>query len=165
MVDMVLLLHGNAQPLSRIQPQLTAFFTQHYLQGRPPTDANINVSAPGGGPRGERGSGEGGSGDEGCGGGSGMSDGHVHTEGGVLTAATPDMMLFGLLLQTAAEELINGLEEYIVESFVRLILHTHQPVYSSLITTINQPWLAGPGDGLWVLSVHIPTIKLLRITR
>ena len=76
----------------------------------------------------------------------------------------PDMMLFGLLLQTAAEELINGLEEYIVESFVRLILHTHQPVYSSLITTINQPWLAGPGDGLWVLSVHIPTIKLLSLT-
>ena len=33
-------------------------------------------------------------------------------------------MLLGLLLQTAAEELINGLEEYIVESFVRLILHT-----------------------------------------
>ena len=50
MVDMVLLLHGNAQPLSRIQPQLNAFFTQHYLQGRPATDANITVSAPGGGP-------------------------------------------------------------------------------------------------------------------
>ncbi|XP_051526537.1 large proline-rich protein BAG6 isoform X2 [Myxocyprinus asiaticus] len=41
MVDMVLLLHGNPQPLSRIQPQLTAFFTEHYLQGREPTDANI----------------------------------------------------------------------------------------------------------------------------
>lgn len=44
MVDMVLLLHGNAQPISRIQPQLTEFFNQHYLQGREPTDANINVS-------------------------------------------------------------------------------------------------------------------------
>uniref|UniRef100_A0A8C1ZYM8 Large proline-rich protein BAG6 n=1 Tax=Cyprinus carpio TaxID=7962 RepID=A0A8C1ZYM8_CYPCA len=41
MVDMVLLLHGNPQPLSRIQPQLTAFFTEHYLQAREPTDANI----------------------------------------------------------------------------------------------------------------------------
>ena len=48
MVDMVLLLlHGNAQPLSRIQPQLTGFFTEHYLQGRPPTDANIAVSEKG----------------------------------------------------------------------------------------------------------------------
>uniref|UniRef100_A0A672ME35 Large proline-rich protein BAG6 n=1 Tax=Sinocyclocheilus grahami TaxID=75366 RepID=A0A672ME35_SINGR len=44
MVDMVLLLHGNPQPLSRIQPQLMAFFTEHYLQGREPTDANIAVS-------------------------------------------------------------------------------------------------------------------------
>uniref|UniRef100_A0A8B9KIJ7 Large proline-rich protein BAG6 n=1 Tax=Astyanax mexicanus TaxID=7994 RepID=A0A8B9KIJ7_ASTMX len=60
MVDMVLLLHGNPQPLSRIQPELTAFFTEHYLQGREPTDANI---------------------------------------------------------ATAAEDLINGLEEYIAESF------------------------------------------------
>lgn len=44
MVDMVLLLHRNAQPLSRIQTQLTDFFTEHYLQGREPTDANIAVS-------------------------------------------------------------------------------------------------------------------------
>uniref|UniRef100_A0AAY4DJT8 Large proline-rich protein BAG6 n=1 Tax=Denticeps clupeoides TaxID=299321 RepID=A0AAY4DJT8_9TELE len=44
MVDMVLLLHGNPQPLGRIQPQLSAFFTEHYLQGREPTDANIAVS-------------------------------------------------------------------------------------------------------------------------
>uniref|UniRef100_A0A673YLM3 Large proline-rich protein BAG6 n=1 Tax=Salmo trutta TaxID=8032 RepID=A0A673YLM3_SALTR len=43
MVDMVLLLHGNAQPLSRIQPQLADFFNQHYLQGPEPTDANINT--------------------------------------------------------------------------------------------------------------------------
>uniref|UniRef100_A0A4W4GNC8 Large proline-rich protein BAG6 n=1 Tax=Electrophorus electricus TaxID=8005 RepID=A0A4W4GNC8_ELEEL len=60
MVDMVLLLHGNPQPLSRIQPELSAFFREHYLQGREPTDANI---------------------------------------------------------ATAAEDLINGLEEYIAESF------------------------------------------------
>ncbi|XP_052440852.1 large proline-rich protein BAG6 isoform X1 [Carassius gibelio] len=60
MVDMVLLLHGNPQPLSRIQPQLTAFFVEHYLRGREPTDANI---------------------------------------------------------ASAAEDLINGLEEYIAESF------------------------------------------------
>eukprot|EP00063_Salmo_salar_P058610 XP_014033445.1 PREDICTED: large proline-rich protein BAG6-like [Salmo salar] len=45
MVDMVLLLHGNAQPLSRIQPQLTDFFNQHYLQGPEPTDANINAAS------------------------------------------------------------------------------------------------------------------------
>ncbi|TRY66665.1 hypothetical protein DNTS_007999 [Danionella cerebrum] len=45
MVDMVLLLHGNSQPLSRIQPQLTAFFTEHYLQGQEPTDANIARAA------------------------------------------------------------------------------------------------------------------------
>ncbi|XP_035651585.1 large proline-rich protein BAG6-like isoform X5 [Oncorhynchus keta] len=60
MVDMVLLLHGNAQPISRIQSQLTDFFNQHYLQGPEPTDANINA---------------------------------------------------------ASEDLINGLEEYITESF------------------------------------------------
>ncbi|XP_062866255.1 large proline-rich protein BAG6 [Trichomycterus rosablanca] len=60
MVDMVLLLHGNPQPLSRIQPELSSFFTEHYLQGREPTDSNI---------------------------------------------------------ATAAEDLINGLEEYISESF------------------------------------------------
>ncbi|KAM6958805.1 large proline-rich protein BAG6 [Aplochiton taeniatus] len=45
MVDMVLLLHGNAQPLSRIQPQLTDFFAEHCLQGREPTDANIAAAA------------------------------------------------------------------------------------------------------------------------
>ncbi|XP_048057229.1 large proline-rich protein BAG6 isoform X2 [Megalobrama amblycephala] len=60
MVDMVLLLHGNPQPLSRIQPQLTAFFNEHYLQGREPNDANI---------------------------------------------------------ASASEDLINGLEEYVAESF------------------------------------------------
>ncbi|KAI5099109.1 large proline-rich protein BAG6, partial [Silurus meridionalis] len=45
MVDMVLLLHGQSQPLSRIQPQLAQFFQEHYLQGREPTEANIAVSA------------------------------------------------------------------------------------------------------------------------
>ncbi|XP_035769091.1 large proline-rich protein BAG6 [Neolamprologus brichardi] len=45
MVDMVLLLHGNAQPLRRIQPQLTDFFTEHYLQDQEPTDANIAAAA------------------------------------------------------------------------------------------------------------------------
>ncbi|XP_051519709.1 large proline-rich protein BAG6-like [Myxocyprinus asiaticus] len=44
-VDMVVLLHGNPQPLSRIQPQLTAFFTDHYLQYREPTDPNITRAA------------------------------------------------------------------------------------------------------------------------
>lgn len=43
MVDMVLLLHGQHQPLSRIQPQLTRFFTEQYLHGGEPSDANIAV--------------------------------------------------------------------------------------------------------------------------
>ncbi|KAK7899619.1 hypothetical protein WMY93_020472 [Mugilogobius chulae] len=45
MVDMVLLLHGNAQPLSRVQPQLTNFFSQHFLQGREPTHQNIQSAS------------------------------------------------------------------------------------------------------------------------
>ncbi|XP_026011350.1 large proline-rich protein BAG6 isoform X1 [Astatotilapia calliptera] len=45
MVDMVLLLHGNAQPLRRIRPQLTDFFTEHYLQEQEPSDANIAAAA------------------------------------------------------------------------------------------------------------------------
>ncbi|XP_036419773.1 large proline-rich protein BAG6 isoform X2 [Colossoma macropomum] len=45
MVDMVLLLHGQAQPLSRIQPQLSQFFSEHYLQGREPTEDNITAAA------------------------------------------------------------------------------------------------------------------------
>lgn len=43
MVDMVVLLHGNPQPLSRIQPELATFFNEHYLNGQEPTDANISV--------------------------------------------------------------------------------------------------------------------------
>uniref|UniRef100_A0A3P9N7A2 BCL2-associated athanogene 6 n=1 Tax=Poecilia reticulata TaxID=8081 RepID=A0A3P9N7A2_POERE len=45
MSDLVLLLHGQHQPLSRIQPQLAQFFTQNYLSGREPTDQNIAAAA------------------------------------------------------------------------------------------------------------------------
>ncbi|KAG1952241.1 large proline-rich protein BAG6 isoform X1 [Pimephales promelas] len=45
MVDMVLLLHGQHQPLGRIQPQLAQFFIEHFLQGRDPTEANITAAA------------------------------------------------------------------------------------------------------------------------
>nr|XP_029535686.1 large proline-rich protein BAG6-like isoform X2 [Oncorhynchus nerka] len=47
MVDLVLLLHGQNQPLGRIQTQLSQFFTQHYLNGSEPTDHNIAVAADG----------------------------------------------------------------------------------------------------------------------
>ncbi|KAK6326204.1 hypothetical protein J4Q44_G00018490 [Coregonus suidteri] len=47
MVDLVLLLHGQNQPLGRIQTQLAEFFTQHYLNGREPTDHNIAAAADG----------------------------------------------------------------------------------------------------------------------
>ncbi|XP_008279591.1 large proline-rich protein BAG6-like [Stegastes partitus] len=81
MVDMVLLLHGNAQPLSRIQPQLTAFFTEHYLQGREPTDANI---------------------------------------------------------ATAAEDLINGLEEYIAESFATVTVREGVDIVQTNLSFLRQ---------------------------
>ncbi|XP_041843065.1 large proline-rich protein BAG6 isoform X2 [Melanotaenia boesemani] len=45
MSDLVMLLHGQHQPLGRIQPQLTQFFTQNYLNGREPTDQNIAAAA------------------------------------------------------------------------------------------------------------------------
>ncbi|XP_071763203.2 large proline-rich protein BAG6 isoform X1 [Centroberyx gerrardi] len=45
MSDLVLLLHGQHQPLGRIQPQLAQFFTQNYLNGREPTDQNIAAAA------------------------------------------------------------------------------------------------------------------------
>ncbi|XP_034030093.1 large proline-rich protein BAG6 isoform X2 [Thalassophryne amazonica] len=45
MSDLVVLLHGQHQPLSRIQPQLTQFFNQNYLGGREPTDQNIAAAA------------------------------------------------------------------------------------------------------------------------
>ncbi|XP_061764320.1 large proline-rich protein BAG6 isoform X2 [Nerophis ophidion] len=44
-VDIVLLLNGTAQPITRIQPQLTDFFTEHYLQGQEPTEPNIARAA------------------------------------------------------------------------------------------------------------------------
>uniref|UniRef100_A0A672ZZY3 BCL2-associated athanogene 6 n=1 Tax=Sphaeramia orbicularis TaxID=375764 RepID=A0A672ZZY3_9TELE len=44
MSDLVMLLHGQHQPLGRIQPQLAQFFRQNYLNGREPTDQNIAVS-------------------------------------------------------------------------------------------------------------------------
>ncbi|GAA6226704.1 large proline-rich protein BAG6-like isoform X1 [Lates japonicus] len=81
MVDMVLLLHGNAQPLSRIQPQLTDFFTEHYLQGREPSDANI---------------------------------------------------------ATAAEELINGLEEYIAESFATVTVREGVDIIQTNLSFLRQ---------------------------
>ncbi|XP_078146530.1 large proline-rich protein BAG6 isoform X2 [Centroberyx gerrardi] len=81
MVDMVLLLHGNAQPLSRIQPQLTEFFTEHYLQGREPTDVNI---------------------------------------------------------ATAAEDLINGLEEYIAESFATVTVREGVDIVQTNMSFLRQ---------------------------
>ncbi|XP_032390750.1 large proline-rich protein BAG6 isoform X2 [Etheostoma spectabile] len=81
MVDMVLLLHGNAQPLSHIQPQLSDFFTEHYLQGREPTDANI---------------------------------------------------------ATAAEELIDGLEEYIAESFATVTVQEGVDIIQTNLSILRQ---------------------------
>ncbi|XP_039973118.1 large proline-rich protein BAG6 isoform X1 [Xiphias gladius] len=45
MSDLVMLLHGQHHPLGRIQPQLSQFFTQNYLNGIEPTDQNIAESA------------------------------------------------------------------------------------------------------------------------
>ncbi|XP_072317777.1 large proline-rich protein BAG6 isoform X2 [Eucyclogobius newberryi] len=45
MSDLVLLLHGQHQPLGRIQPQLAHFFRQNYLSGREPTEQNIADAA------------------------------------------------------------------------------------------------------------------------
>nr|XP_046182878.1 large proline-rich protein BAG6-like isoform X3 [Oncorhynchus gorbuscha] len=81
MVDMVLLLHGNAQPISRIQSQLTDFFNQHYLQGPEPTDANINA---------------------------------------------------------ASEDLINGLEEYITESFATVTVREGVDIIQTNIAFLRQ---------------------------
>ncbi|XP_066215822.1 large proline-rich protein BAG6 isoform X13 [Saccopteryx leptura] len=44
MVDVVMLLHGHFQPLQRLQPQLRAFFHQHYLGGQEPTPGNIRMA-------------------------------------------------------------------------------------------------------------------------
>uniref|UniRef100_A0A3Q1BEV2 Large proline-rich protein BAG6 n=1 Tax=Amphiprion ocellaris TaxID=80972 RepID=A0A3Q1BEV2_AMPOC len=81
LVDVVLLLHGNAQPLSRIQSQLCDFFTEHYLQGQEPTDANI---------------------------------------------------------ATAAEDLINGLEEYIAESFATVTVREGVDIVQTNLSFLRQ---------------------------
>ncbi|XP_050775535.1 large proline-rich protein BAG6 isoform X5 [Gopherus flavomarginatus] len=44
MVDVVMLLHGQFQPLQRVQPQLRHFFHQEYLGGREPSDHNVRVA-------------------------------------------------------------------------------------------------------------------------
>ncbi|KYO40755.1 large proline-rich protein BAG6 [Alligator mississippiensis] len=44
MVDMVMLLHGQFQPLQRIQPQLRRFFHEEYLHGREPSDRNLRAA-------------------------------------------------------------------------------------------------------------------------
>uniref|UniRef100_A0A8C3HN95 BCL2-associated athanogene 6 n=1 Tax=Chrysemys picta bellii TaxID=8478 RepID=A0A8C3HN95_CHRPI len=44
MVDVVMLLHGQFQPLQRVQPQLRRFFHQEYLGGREPSDHNVAAS-------------------------------------------------------------------------------------------------------------------------
>ncbi|XP_041068611.1 large proline-rich protein BAG6-like isoform X2 [Carcharodon carcharias] len=44
MVDMIMLLHGQFQPLQRIQPQLNSFFREQYLNNQEPTEQNIRAS-------------------------------------------------------------------------------------------------------------------------
>uniref|UniRef100_A0A670HXJ5 BCL2-associated athanogene 6 n=1 Tax=Podarcis muralis TaxID=64176 RepID=A0A670HXJ5_PODMU len=44
MVDMVMLLHGQFQPLQRIQPQLSRFFREEYLHGQEPTERNVRMA-------------------------------------------------------------------------------------------------------------------------
>ncbi|XP_043534085.1 large proline-rich protein BAG6-like isoform X3 [Chiloscyllium plagiosum] len=44
MVDMIMLLHGQFQPLQRIQPQLNRFFREQYLNNQEPTEQNIRAS-------------------------------------------------------------------------------------------------------------------------
>uniref|UniRef100_A0A8C3HM24 BCL2-associated athanogene 6 n=1 Tax=Chrysemys picta bellii TaxID=8478 RepID=A0A8C3HM24_CHRPI len=44
MVDVVMLLHGQFQPLQRVQPQLRRFFHQEYLGGREPSDHNVLIT-------------------------------------------------------------------------------------------------------------------------
>ncbi|XP_078073507.1 large proline-rich protein bag6-like isoform X2 [Mustelus asterias] len=44
MVDMIMLLHGQFQPLQRIQPQLNSFFCEQYLHNLQPTEQNIRAS-------------------------------------------------------------------------------------------------------------------------
>ncbi|KAJ7317365.1 hypothetical protein JRQ81_003527 [Phrynocephalus forsythii] len=44
MVDMVMLVHEQFQPLQRIQPQLSQFFREEYLHGQEPTERNIRMA-------------------------------------------------------------------------------------------------------------------------
>ncbi|KAF7236105.1 Large proline-rich protein BAG6 [Varanus komodoensis] len=44
MVDVVMLLHGQFQPLQRIQPQLSHFFREEYLHGQEPTERNVRMA-------------------------------------------------------------------------------------------------------------------------
>ncbi|KAM8840950.1 LOW QUALITY PROTEIN: large proline-rich protein BAG6-like [Spinachia spinachia] len=81
MIDMILLLHGNAEPLSRIQPQVTDFFNEHYLQEREPSNANI---------------------------------------------------------ETAADQLINGLEEYIAESFATVTVRDGVDIVQTNLSFLRQ---------------------------
>ncbi|XP_030053210.1 large proline-rich protein BAG6 isoform X2 [Microcaecilia unicolor] len=44
MVDMVMLLHGQFQPLQRIQPQLNRFFREEFLHNQEPTEQNTRAA-------------------------------------------------------------------------------------------------------------------------
>lgn len=94
MSDLVMLLHGQHQPLGRIQPQLFQFFTQNYLNGREPSDENISVST------------------------SLLSDSFLSNT----CRSQFNLDIFCFLaygsFQSAANSLVNELEEYITESFV-----------------------------------------------
>ncbi|XP_069602515.1 large proline-rich protein BAG6 isoform X2 [Ranitomeya imitator] len=45
LVDMVMLLHGQSQPLQNLQPQLRSFFLQQYLHQVDPTPQNIQMAS------------------------------------------------------------------------------------------------------------------------
>ncbi|XP_053577930.1 large proline-rich protein BAG6 isoform X2 [Bombina bombina] len=45
LVDMVMLLHGQPQPLQNLQPQLRSFFLQQYLHQADPTPHNIQMAS------------------------------------------------------------------------------------------------------------------------
>ncbi|KAM3911863.1 large proline-rich protein BAG6 isoform 1-T1 [Leptodactylus fuscus] len=45
LVDMVMLLHGQSQPLQNLQPQLRSFFLQQYLHQADPTPQNIQLAS------------------------------------------------------------------------------------------------------------------------
>lgn len=109
MSDLVMLLHGQHQPLTRIQPQLSQFFTQNYLNGREPTDENIAVST--------------------------THLSFVRIKRLLcFCSLVPQCYIFSLffslgfslsdVLQAAAASLVNELEEYITESFVSFYFHS-----------------------------------------